>query len=134
MRVLLDTHILIWALYDLEKLDPGTRAVLEEPSTAVLFSAASIWEIAIKARLGRVDFPRRPEAVVEQALETGFTELPIRASAAALVADLPLHHRDPFDRLLVAQAMSEPARLLTSDAQLRPYSELVMMVGGAVGG
>ena len=128
MRVLLDTHILIWALYDLEKLDPGTRALLEEPSTDVLFSAVSIWEIASKARLGRVDFPRRPEAVVEAALETGFTELPIQ-KAAALVANLQLHHRDPFDRLLVAQAMGEPARLLTSDAQLRAYSELVTLVG-----
>ncbi len=129
MRVLLDTHILIWSLYELERLDQATGALLEEPSTDVLFSAASIWEIAIKARLGRVDFKQRPEAVVEAALETGFTELPIRSRAAALVADLPLHHRDPFDRLLVAQAMSEPARLLTSDAQLRAYSELVTLVG-----
>ena len=129
MHVLLDTHVLIWSLYELEKLDQATGTLLEEPRTEVLFSAASIWEIAIKARLGRVDFKRRPEAVVEAALETGFTELPIRSNAAALVADLPLHHRDPFDRLLIAQAMSEPARLLTSDAQLRAYSELVTLVG-----
>ncbi len=129
MRVLLDTHILIWSLYELERLDQATGALLEEPGTDVLFSAASIWEIAIKARLGRVDFNQRPEAVVEAALETGFTELPIRSGAAALVADLPLHHRDPFDRLLVAQAMSEPARLLTSDAQVHAYSELVTLVG-----
>ena len=128
MRVLLDTHILIWSLYELQRLDQATGALLEDPGTDVLFSATSIWEIAIKARLGRVDFNQRPEAVVEAALETGFTELPIRSEAAALVADLPLHHRDPFDRLLVAQAMSEPARLLTSDTQLRAYSELVTLV------
>lgn len=129
MRLLLDTPVLIWALYEAEKLDRETRLVLEEPSNSVFFSAASIWEIAIKARLGRVDFKRRPEAVVRAALTTSFVELPVRSTTAALVASLPLHHRDPFDRLLVAQAMSEPARLLTADAQLRLYSELVSVIG-----
>jgi PIN domain nuclease of toxin-antitoxin system len=107
----------------------STDHALAESGTTVLFSAASIWEIAIKARLGRVDFAVRPEVVVRTALKTGFTEMPVRSAAATLVADLPLHHRDPFDRLLVAQAMNEPAHLLTADAQLRAYSELVMLVG-----
>ncbi len=95
----------------------------------MLFSAASIWEIAIKARLGRVDFAVRPERVAREARLTGFVELPVSADAAARVADLPPHHRDPFDRLLVTQAMAEPARLYTADPLLLPYSELVQLIG-----
>ena len=129
MRLLLDTHILLWALDTPARLDDGTRALLEDPANEVLFSAASIWEIAIKARLGRADFPVRPDQIAQAARDTGFTELPVRADAAARVADLPLHHRDPFDRLLVAQAMVEPMRLYTADPLLPPYSELVSLVG-----
>jgi len=129
MRLLLDTHILLWALDTPARLDGGTRALLEDPANEVLFSAASIWEIAIKARLGRADFPVRPDQIAQAARDTGFTELPVRADAAARVADLPLHHRDPFDRLLVAQAMLEPMRLYTADPLLPPYSELVTLVG-----
>jgi PIN domain nuclease of toxin-antitoxin system len=88
----------------------------------------NIWEIAIKSQLGRADFGASPEAIARSALESGFDELPIRASHAALTARLPGHHRDPFDRLLVAQAMTEPARLLTVDSALRPYSELVVVL------
>jgi PIN domain nuclease of toxin-antitoxin system len=129
MRLLLDTHILLWALDTPAQLDSGTRALLEDPANEVLFSAASIWEIAIKVRLGRADFPVRPEAIAQAARDTGFTELPVHADAAARVADLPLHHRDPFDRLLVAQAMAEPMRLYTADPLLPPYSDLVTLVG-----
>lgn len=129
MRLLLDTHILLWALDQPARLDSGTRSMLEDPANEVLFSAASIWEIAIKVRLGRADFPVRPEAIAQAARDTGFTELPVRADAAARVADLALHHRDPFDRLLVAQAMAEPMRLYTADPLLPPYSELVTLVG-----
>jgi len=128
MRLLLDTHILLWALDEPTRLDQATRDALEDPTNEVLFSAASIWEIAIKVRLGRADFPVRPEAIADSARATGFTELPVRAATAALVADLPLHHRDPFDRLLVAQAIAEPARLYTADAILAPYSELVTVI------
>ena len=128
MRLLLDTHLLLWALATPERLDAATRAALEDPDNEVLFSAASIWEIAIKAGLGRVDFAFQPLQILQAAQETGFRELPVRARTAALVADLPLHHRDPFDRLLVAQAMSEPVRLYTADPLLPPYSELVTLV------
>ena len=103
--------------------------MLAASETGVVFSVASIWEIAIKASLKRSDFGVHPDDIVSAAIKTGFTELPIRSDAAALVADLPLHHHDPFDRLLIAQAMREPARLLTADAQLAPYSELVMLAG-----
>lgn len=93
-----------------------------------MFSAASVWEIAIKTALGRADFKVSPREVLAAALETGFVELPVRSAAALAVADLPLIHRDPFDRLLVAQALTEPARLYTADAALEPYSELTVRV------
>jgi PIN domain nuclease of toxin-antitoxin system len=128
MRLLLDTHVLLWALGEPARLDARTRALLEDPTHEVLFSAASIWEIAIKARLGRADFAVRPEEIARAARDTGFTELPVRADAAAQVVDLPLHHRDPFDRLLVAQAIVEPMRLYTADPLLPPYSELVTLI------
>lgn len=129
MRLLLDTHVLLWAIEQPERIGGRTRAALEDGDNQVLFSAASIWEIAIKARLRRPDFAVDPRAIIAMALETGFVELPVSANVTALVADLPLHHRDPFDRILVAQAIAEPARLYTADPALAPYSELVTMIG-----
>jgi len=128
MRLLLDTHILLWALVEPDRLGAEARAMIEDPDNEVLFSAASIWEVAIKAGLGRPDFPFDPHEVARGAVEAGFTELPVRADAAAQVASLPPHHRDPFDRLLVAQAMAGPLRLLTADPLLPPYSELVTLL------
>lgn len=124
MRVLLDTHVLLWALAEPKKLSAPLRARLEDPETEVLFSAASIWEIAIKSRIKGAAFPFDPAEVARAALESGFTELPVRTEAAALVARMPMNHRDPFDRLLIAQAMSEPARFCTVDGALKPYSNL----------
>lgn len=129
MRLLLDTHVLLWALGEPGRLDDKIQAALEDPANEVFFSAASIWEIAIKAGLGRADFAARPEEIARAARETGFVEPPVHANAAARVVDLPRHHRDPFDRLLVAQALSEQMRLFTADPLLPPYSELVMLVG-----
>ena len=126
MHILLDTHILLWALTEPERLDTATREVLEDPSNVVLFSAASLWEMSIKAVLGRADFRVTPHDVFAEAIGAGFTELPVRSVAAMRVANLPHLHRDPFDRLLVAQAMTEPALLYTADAQLQAYSELVV--------
>ena len=129
MRVLLDTHVLLWALAGPRRLDRETRATIESGDTEVLFSAASIWEIAIKAGLGRTDFAFDPAEIARAALDTGFTELAVRSNAAALVGRLPSLHRDPFDRVLVAQAIVEPATLYTADLQLVPYSDLVKRVG-----
>jgi len=126
VRLLLDTQILLWALIEPGKLKPETRRLLEDPEHEVLFSVASIWEMAIKAALGRADFQVSPDAIVEAARASGFVELPVRSAAALKVASLPHHHHDPFDRLLVAQAMTEPARLCTADAQLEAYSEMVV--------
>jgi PIN domain nuclease of toxin-antitoxin system len=102
--------------------------MIEDPSEEVLFSAASLWEISIKTALGRADFKVAPREILTAALEAGFVELPVRSATAMTVADLPLIHRDPFDRLLVAQALTEPARLYTADAALEPYSELVVRI------
>ena len=129
MRVLLDTHVLLWALAEPHRLDAETRATIEGRDTEVLFSAASIWEIAIKYGLGRSDFAFDPAEITRAALDTGFAELVVRSNAAALVGRLPLLHRDPFDRVLVAQAIVEPATLYTADPQLVPYSELVRHIG-----
>jgi PIN domain nuclease of toxin-antitoxin system len=128
MRLLLDTHILLWALGEPARLPRAAREAILEPDNDVLFSVASIWEVAIKSQLGRADFGASPEAIAKSALESGFDELPIRSTHAALTARLPGHHRDPFDRILIAQAMTEPARLLTVDSALRPYSELVVVL------
>ena len=131
MRVLLDTHLLLWALAMPYKLGREARDVLEDPANDILFSAASVWEIAIKVGLGRADFSIRPEAIVGAAQEAGFIERGVSSAVAVRVADLPLHHRDPFDRLLVAQAMAEPAWLYTADSVLQPYSELVHLIAAA---
>ena len=128
MRLLLDTQLLLRALGAPDRLDAATRALLENPANDVLFSAASIWEIAIKAGLGRIDFAVRPEIVAQAARDTGFRELPVHADVAARVVDLPPHHRDPFDRLLIAQALAGPMPFYTADRTLPPYSELVRLV------
>jgi PIN domain nuclease of toxin-antitoxin system len=129
MRILLDTNILLWVLGDRRRLDPPTLGTIESDENDVLFSAASVWEIAIKAGLRRYDFGVRPNELIDAAIGAGFIELPVRSTVAARVADLPLIHRDPFDRLLIAQAVAEPAVLYTADAQLVAYSDLVRQVG-----
>jgi PIN domain nuclease of toxin-antitoxin system len=128
MRLLLDTHVLLWALAEPEKLGAELRGLIEDRGNEVLFSAASIWELAIKAGLGRFNFNVRPEEITAGAIAAGFEELPVRAETAALVAYLPPHHRDPFDRLLVAQTIAGPLRLYTADALLPAYSELVTLI------
>src|SRR5580704_11601257 len=116
-RVLLDTHVLLWALAQPHRLDEETRATLESGASEVLFSAASIWEIAIKAGLGRADFVVKPAEIARAAVDIGFIELVIRSDAAALVAELPAYHRDPFDRVLVGQAHHSA---LAAGSTLRP--------------
>jgi|SRR5271166_1426381 len=128
MRVLLDTHVLLWALAQPHRLDAETRATIEGGADEVLFSAASIWEIAIKAGLRRADFGVTPAEIARAAVGAGFVELVVRSDAAALVMELPFYHRDPFDRILVAQAMAEPATLYTADDRLARYSELVKRI------
>ena len=123
MRLLLDTHILLWSLADPRRLPDSAREAIETGENEVLFSAASIWEIAIKAQLLRAEFGVDTATIIGAARETRFTELAIGAEHAAAVAALPPHHKDPFDRLLIAQARSEPARLVTADKALAAYSD-----------
>lgn len=125
MRLLLDTHIFIWAVTDSPKLSHEARRQILA-ADEVYVSAASIWEIAIKSGLGKIE---GDVVQMVSAIEgSGFLELPVTADHAARVADLPLHHRDPFDRLLVAQAMTEPLTLLTAENVLSRYTDLVRVV------
>jgi PIN domain nuclease of toxin-antitoxin system len=123
MRLLLDTHVFLWAVSASPRLTPRARQAIES-AEAVHVSAASIWEVAIKARLGKIEADVDELAAAIAA--SGFIELPVRAAHAAAVARLPPLHQDPFDRLLVAQAVTEPLRLLTADALLARYTELVI--------
>lgn len=125
MRLLLDTDVLLWALIAPKRLPREALRAIENPDNDVMFSAASIWEIAIKSTLRRRDFTVTPEEILAAAVESGLSELPVRSTAAVRVATLPAHHRDPFDRLLIAQAVTEPAILYTADPQLEIYSQLV---------
>jgi PIN domain nuclease of toxin-antitoxin system len=126
MRVLLDTHVFLWAILDSKRLDRKSRSLIAS-ADAVYVSAASVWEIAIKSRLGKIDGD--PSACVGAIPASGFMELPVSAVHAAAVAQLEMHHADPFDRLLVAQAITEPLRLLTADPMLVPYSDVVQLIG-----
>jgi len=125
VRLLVDTHVLLWAVAEPERLPAAYRERLESPENEVLFSAASVWELAIKLQIGRLMLPVAPEVIAGAAVRMGFDELPVTAAHAAGVSRLPLHHRDPFDRLLIAQAIHEPARFLTADRTLTRYSDLV---------
>lgn len=125
MRLLLDTHVFLWAVAGSRLLKPAARRVIQS-ADEVYVSAASIWEVAVKARLGKIDAD--PEALARAIEASGFVELPVRAAHAAGVAKLERHHNDPFDRLLIAQAMAEPLRLLTADPVLARYSDVVMLV------
>mgnify|MGYP001556667342 CR=1 FL=1 len=125
MRLLLDTHIFLWAVSGSPLLKPAVRRLIED-ADEVYVSAASVWEIAIKARLGKIDAdPHELAAAIDA---SGFVELPVSAAHAAEVTKLELHHNDPFDRLLIAQALVEPLRLVTIDEVLAKYSDVVLLV------
>ena len=125
MRLLLDTPIFLWAVAGSPRLKPATRRVLES-AQQVYVSAASLWEVAIKAKLGKIHAdPLELAAAIEL---SGFVELAVSSAHAAGVARLASHHGDPFGRLLIAQAVAEPLRLLTADALLAQYSDLVLLV------
>ena len=122
MRLLLDTHVWLWMIAEQERFTIETAALLENSSNDLLLSAVSSWEIAIKHSLGKLTLPAPPANYVPQQIaRTGVTPLPVEHSHALRVAALPSHHRDPFDRLLVAQAELEGATLLTGDRQFAPY-------------
>lgn len=128
MRLLLDTHLLLWAAASSKRLSPEAREILEDGTNEAYYSAASIWEIAIKSSIARKDFRIDLDALRSALPKMQLVELPITASHAAGVTRLPPIHRDPFDRLLVAQSMAEPLTLLTNDALLAEYGASVRVV------
>jgi PIN domain nuclease of toxin-antitoxin system len=124
VRVLLDTQLLLWSLADANRLPTRARQIID--AAEVYVSAVSIWEIAIKASLGKLKAD--PHQVLSALEPTGFLPLPISGEHCACVVDLPPLHRDPFDRLLIAQARTEPMRFLTADTSLRGYGDIVAVV------
>jgi PIN domain nuclease of toxin-antitoxin system len=128
MRVLLDTHIALWLLIDSPKLSEKARALIIGAGDQVFVSAASVWEISIKHRLLPAQMPISGQMAKTRFAAAGLQFLAISAEHAAFVDTLELHHRDPFDRMLIAQSRCEPLHLLTRDAQLAIYSELVVLI------
>lgn len=126
MRLLLDTHILLWWLADDAALPATADALIADQANGVFVSSMSLWEIAIKSRLGKI--AAEVDEVHRAALESGFTPLPFTLEHAAEVARLPDHHRDPFDRALVAQARLEPLHLVTCDEVVAAYGEPVLLL------
>jgi PIN domain nuclease of toxin-antitoxin system len=128
LKLLLDTHILLWAAGQPEKLSESARTLLTTPGNILFFSAASIWEIVIKRGLGRDDFRVDPRRLRKMLIMHGYTELPVTAEHSLAVETLPLLHKDPFDRLLLAQARTEGMMLLTVDAFVLQYQEFVLAI------
>ena len=121
MKLLLDTQLLLWAAGQPERLSAVARKQLNNPRNELRFSAASLWEIAIKGNLGREDFRVEPRVLRRGLLDNGYAELPVTSQHAVSIDGLPPLHKDPFDRLLLAQALTEGITLLTGDAQLARY-------------
>jgi len=128
MRLLVDTHLLLWAAARSRRLPKEARLLLEEPANEVFFSAASLWEIVIKAALHKPDFKVDVTLLRPALSEMGFAELPVSGTHAERLASLPPIHKDPFDRMLVAQSFAEPLVLLTNDGVLADYGDIVKVV------
>lgn len=125
MRLLIDTHIALWLMRDAPELSVAARNLIKA-ADEVFFSSASMWEAAIKASIGKL--PLDPVRFEEQLLLAGIQPLAVTWAHCLKLRELPPHHRDPFDRMLVAQALSEPLHLLTHDAALAAYGDLILLV------
>lgn len=121
MKLLLDTHLLIWAADGIERVPPNLRTVMTEPENQLLFSVVSLWEIAIKNGLNRPDFQVNARMLRRGLIDNGYIELPILSEHVLAVDTLPTLHKDPFDRLLIAQAKVEGITLLSNDATVMQY-------------
>jgi len=128
VNLLLDTHIALWALVDSPRLSARARELILAPRWVVWISAATVWEIAIKHSLARGDMPVSGTDAVGYFRAAGYRFLPVEPEHAAAVETLPPDHQDPFDRLLIAQAQVEPMHLLSHDADIVRYGELVIAV------
>ena len=121
MKLLLDTHLLLWAAGQPEQLSPTARSLLGDPQNELLFSSASLWEITIKHGLGREDFRVDPHLLRRGLLDNGYSELPITSEHAVAIDGLPSIHKDPFDRILIAQSIVEGIALVTADPLVAQY-------------
>jgi PIN domain nuclease of toxin-antitoxin system len=128
VRILLDTHIILWAVTDSPKLPESARKMILDERNRIYFSSASIWEVAIKHAMAPEQMPVSSQDLLQYAGQSGYEELPVSAEHAVTVETLPPVHKDPFDRILVAQAVAEPMRLLTHDRLLSKYSSCVFPV------
>ena len=123
MLLLLDTHSLVWWLWNFPDLGPGAREAIDDRGNQAFISAFSIYEIGYKRNAGRLEAPENLEATLSG---LGFTGLPVTTAHAEVGSRLPMHHRDPFDRILIAQAMSEGMALVTADSEIRKYEVSVL--------
>lgn len=121
MKLLLDTHLLLWTAGVPNRLSAATRKLIQDPANELLFSAASIWEVTIKRGLGRTDFQADPRLLRRGLLDNGYGEVPILSEHVVAIDSLPPIHKDPFDRLLVAQATVEGITLITADSVIVRY-------------
>ncbi|AMP72549.1 type II toxin-antitoxin system VapC family toxin [Ralstonia solanacearum] len=128
MKLLLDTHLLLWAAGQPDQLSPQALALIENPAHELVFSAASLWEVAIKRGLGREDFRVDPRLLRRGLLDNGYLELPITSEHAVAVDGLPPLHKDPFDRILVAQSLVEGMLLVTADPIVAQYHGSIRQV------
>jgi PIN domain nuclease of toxin-antitoxin system len=128
VRLLLDTHILLWAVGDAPQLPDQARSLIESRSNDVFFSVASLWEIAIKTGLGRPDFQIDVALLYSTLCAADYKELSIKPAHISALSDLAPHHKDPFDRLLIAQANHEGLTVLTHDKALEAYGEVILLV------
>ena len=128
MKLLLDTHLLLWAAGSPDRLPAAARSLLEDPQNEPIFSSASLWEVAIKHGLGRADFRVDARLLRRGLLDNGYGELPITSEHAVALDSLPSIHKDPFDRILIAQSMVEGITLLTADPLVARYPAPIRMV------
>ena len=128
MNLLLDTHVALWAITDHPQLSAKARELIQAPRNTVWLSAVSVWEIAIKHSLGRESMPVSGNEALHYFRQAGYRLLSIEPEHAVAVEGLIGHHQDPFDRLLVAQALAEPMRLLTHDATVARYSDTIILI------
>jgi PIN domain nuclease of toxin-antitoxin system len=128
MKLLLDTHLLLWAAGEPSRLSKEARNLINDPGNELLFSAASLWEVSIKRRLGRKDFKADPRILRRGLLDNGYAEIPIHSDHVVVLDALPAIHKDPFDRILVAQAVAEGIELVTTDSQMVQYGGHVRRV------
>lgn len=128
MKLLLDTHLLLWAAAEPQKLPMTAQKLLNEPQYTLIFSAVSLWEVAIKSALGRADFQVDARLLRRGLLDNGYQELLMTSFHAVTITALPAIHRDPFDRLLIAQSMAEGITLLTGDPVVAQYPGSIQQV------